>query len=57
MLAGLAPWEKRRRLSKNGCNRIEITACRNALCGLREDRYKAGENRPLRHRLTAEFFP
>jgi cytidine deaminase len=55
MLAGLAPREKRRRLSKNGCNRIEITLCRNALRGLREDRYKAGEIRPLRHRLTAEF--
>jgi len=38
----LEPWEKRRRLSKNGCNRIEITTCRNALRGLREDHYKAG---------------
>jgi hypothetical protein len=46
MLAGLASRRKRRRLSKNGCNRIEITLCRNALRGLREDRYKAGEIRP-----------
>jgi cytidine deaminase len=55
MLAGLAPRRKRRRLCKNGCNRIEITTCRNALRGLREDRYKAGEIQPSRHRLTAEF--
>jgi cytidine deaminase len=55
MLAGLAPCRKRRRLCKNGCNRIEITTCRNARRGLREDRYKAGENWPRRHLLTAEI--
>jgi hypothetical protein len=55
MLAGLAPRRKRRRLCKNGCNRIEITPCRNVLRGLREDRYKAGEIWPLRYRLTAVF--
>jgi cytidine deaminase len=55
MLAGLAPRRKRRRLSKNGCNRIEITTCRNARRGLREDRYKAREIWPRRHLLTAGF--
>jgi cytidine deaminase len=55
MLAGLAPCRKRRRLCKNGCNRIEITTCRNARRGLREDRYNAGEIWPRRHLLTAGF--